>query len=218
MNSNLQTFANMDKSFEDLQRVKRYRIFAAIYASLCIISAAAASLYFNWLFVYCITASMLIAAHYIDQSKKIDKSVLDLSDCNITVDDQLVSVYQAAKTGKYETLNLYYDEIDEITISRTAPVIYVRLNENAEHSTYFIDGNNLGLFSVAEIDGSNYFLDDFRQIYKTIIRNIHNSESDVTVPSEEPKWKEKHDTLRMLIPALILLIPPIALAILGVLL
>ena len=216
MNSNLQIFANMDKSFENLQRVKRYRIFAAIYASLCIISVAAASLYFNWLFVYCIAASVLIAAYYIDQSKRIDKSVLDLSDCNITVDDQLISVYQAAQTGKYETLNLFYDEINEITISRTTPIIYVRLNPRMEHSTYYIDGNNLGLFTVAEIDGRNYPLDDFRQIYNTIIRNMQINGSGATVPADDPKWKEKHDTLSMVLPALILLLPPIALAVLGV--
>ena len=206
MDQYFQTFADMNKSFNDLRKVKQYQYIAVGYAVFGVLAAVFLAATAHWYMLYCSLVSLGIAAYYLYLAKIIDRSVLDLLSCNITVDGEMISVYQAAE-GKYETLNLYFSEIAEVYTDKKVPLFYVRMKPTATKSSYFIDGNNMGKFATAEIKGKDYDPEEFRQAYQTFLKNIKMYGIDSNLLHGEAFWKKKKNFCHIMLPLILLVVP-----------
>ena len=190
-----QIFAETKRSFEQLQKVKRYQYLAYFYALLGALFILVSSVLNQWWIPCCGIICICTLVFYLYRSKQIDKSILDLNDCNIIVENDLISVHQAAENGTYETFNLYLSEIAEIYAKKNIPKFYIKMKNKIINSSFYIDGQKLDRFLAAEVDGRDYNLNEFRKAYQLLVENIsdYSLEDAAMIVGNDEKWKIKRE-------------------------
>ena len=124
------------------------------------------------------------------------------------MENDLISVHQAAENGTYETFNLYLSEIAEIYAKKNIPKFYIKMKNKIINSSFYIDGQKLDRFLAAEVDGRDYNLNEFRKAYQLLVENIsdYSLEDAAMIVGNDEKWKIKREIKDKVIPLLFLLL------------
>lgn len=199
-----QIFAETDKAFERLRRAKTYRMLCIIYAIIGVLLIALLTVQMNLCFVICGLVGLSTAGFYFRRSNMINAEVLDLAECNICLSEDMISGHQAAK-GKYETFNIYYEEIESIAIKKRTPGYYIIMQDKPDlESSYYIDGQQVETFGVIDVDGSDYDLKDFRESVQTLIDDPHVSAIRFENKENTSSWKVRKEICDKIVPLLVM--------------
>lgn len=128
-------------------------------------------------------------------AKELDLRAQDLKECNISLTDNWLSVQQAAENGRYETINVKYDEVASVVEQNQrpgVPMFYVCVRDDDAHkeSQYFIDGVEQKKWNTVEIDGRNYDPTEFRRYYLEFISMLPPT-TVIVKTEEQTSWFKK---------------------------